>query len=126
MIARVGVDIVVLLHLGFILFVVAGGFVVLKRVKLFWLHVPCVLWGIWIEFTGRICPLTPLENWLRINAGSAGYKGGFVEHYIIPVVYPVGLSRDTQFVLGIGVIVINLCIYGFVVFKYSRRKIVKG
>lgn len=123
MIARLAADVVIFLHLGFILFVVAGGFVVLRWEKLAWLHIPCALWGVWIEFTGRVCPLTPLENWLRIAAGSAGYSGGFIEHYILPFVYPAGLTRGIQLVLGVGVIVINLCIYGLVVFRHLRRKI---
>ena len=121
MISVLAADLVVLFHLGFILFVVTGGFLVLRWGKVAWLHIPCVLWGAWIEITGWVCPLTPLENGLRIAAGSARYSGGFVEHYIIPLVYPAELTRRTQLALGVGVIALNLCIYGLVVLRQSGR-----
>ncbi len=121
MISVLAADLVVLLHLGFILFVVTGGFLVLRWGKVAWLHIPCVLWGAWIEITGWVCPLTPLENGLRIAAGSARYNGGFVEHYVIPLVYPAELTRWTQLALGVGVIALNLCIYGLVVLRHSGR-----
>ncbi|MEW6543112.1 MAG: DUF2784 domain-containing protein [Nitrospirota bacterium] len=104
-------DLVVLLHLAFVLFVVFGGFLVLRWQGLAWLHVPAALWGAAIEFGGWICPLTPLENWLRVQGGESGYGGGFVDHYLLPTLYPEGLTRELQLVLGLIVIVINLSVY---------------
>lgn len=100
-----------LTHLVFVLFVVAGGLLVLRWPRLAWLHLPAAIWGAAIELSGLVCPLTPLENWLRRQAGDSGYPGGFVEHYVIPVLYPVGLTRSVQIALGVGVIGINLGIY---------------
>jgi hypothetical protein len=111
-------DFVVLVHFAFVLFVILGGLLVLRWPKLVYLHLPAALWGIWIEFSGRICPLTPLENALRRQAGEAGYSGGFIEHYILPVLYPSGLTRTTQLVLGLIVMLVNLVIYGYLI----RRK----
>jgi hypothetical protein len=102
-------------HAGFLAFVVLGGFLVLRRPRLAWLHVPAVLWGAAIEFTGWICPLTPLENRLRARAGAGSYEGGFIEHYILPVVYPEGLTREMQIGFGIGVLALNLALYGWMV-----------
>src|SRR3989449_5356917 len=82
---------------------------------LVWLHVPCALWGVAIEYAGWICPLTPLENALRTRAGLEGYRGGFVEHYVIPALYPAGLARPTQVVLGTFVLVVNLVAYGVLI-----------
>lgn len=100
---------------------VLGGALAWRRSWLIWVHIPCVLWGAWIEFSGRVCPLTPLENWLRIQAGEVGYEGGFVEHYLLPVLYPSGLTREVQIGLGLVVIAINVAIYGGMYIR-SRRK----
>jgi hypothetical protein len=104
-------DLVVVLHLAFVLFVVLGGLLVLRWRRLIYLHVPAVIWGAWIEFSGRICPLTPLEKALRIGAGKAAYSGGFIEHYILPVLYPSELTRTIQLVLGAFLIAVNAGIY---------------
>ena len=112
-------DLVVLLHFAFVLFVIAGGVLVLKWPRLLPLHVAAVIWGAAIEFGGWICPLTPLENHLRDLAGGNGYEGGFVEHYIVPVLYPAALTRSTQFVLGAVVVVVNAAVYGTV---WRRRR----
>lgn len=104
-------DVVLLLHLMFILFVVFGVLLVRRFPRLVWLHLPAAIWGALTEFTGRTCPLTPLENQLRRLGGEAGYRGGFIEHYLMPVIYPESLTRELQIVLGIGVIVINLAGY---------------
>ena len=104
-------DAVVVLHLGFVIFVVLGGLLVLRRRWVMWLHLPAAAWGALIEFAGWICPLTPLEKWLRREGGLGGYQGGFVEHYILPLLYPSALTRTVQLVLGAGVIVVNLLIY---------------
>jgi hypothetical protein len=104
---------VLLAHLGFVLFVVGGAFIVLRRPRLAWLHLPAAAWGAWIELSGWGCPLTTLENLLRLRAGLAGYAGGFVEHYIAWLLYPSGLTRGMQFVLAGIVLGINLVLYGW-------------
>ena len=120
MIYRIAADAVLLLHLAFILFVVFGGWLVLRSPRFIWLHFPAVAWGAFIEFSGRVCPLTPLENHLRIASGSAGFTGGFIERYLIPVVYPSGLNRSVQVALGLGVILVNAIFYGLLVKRWAR------
>ena len=105
---------VVLLHFGFVLFVVFGGLLALRWRRVMWLHLPAAVWGALIEFAGWICPLTPLEHWLRREGGLAGYQGGFVEHYILPVLYPHSLNREVQLVLGAFVVILNLVVYGLI------------
>ena len=104
-------DLLVLLHLAFILFVLLGGLLVLRWRRLLWLHLPVVAWGAAIEFVGWVCPLTPLENRLRAAAGDAGYGGGFIEHYLIPLIYPADLTRELQWLLGAVVLVVNAVVY---------------
>jgi len=119
---RTVADILVLIHATYILFVVAGGWFVLRWTKLAWLHVPAVVWGALIEFTGWICPLTPLENSLRLAGGGSAYSGGFIAHYILPVIYPEGLTRGLQWILGCGVLVMNAIPYGIRMFCGFRRR----
>ena len=107
-------DLTLLLHSIFILFVVFGGLLIFWRRKLVWLHIPCALWGILIEFQGWVCPLTYLENDLRAMAGSRGYTGGFIDHYLVPLVYPSGLTSELQFLLGLAVLFINAIVYTLV------------
>ena len=102
---------VVVVHLGFVLFVVLGALLVRRWPRLAFIHIPAVVWGILIEFAGWICPLTPLENHLRRLAGEAGYSGGFIEHYITALIYPSGLNRTVQLVLGGAVLLINVAVY---------------
>jgi hypothetical protein len=94
-----------------VIFVVLGGLLVLRWRWVVWLHLPAAAWGALIEFAGWICPLTPLEKWLRRQGGLGGYEGGFVEHYILPLLYPRDLTRNVQLTLGVVVIVVNLLIY---------------
>ena len=108
-------DGVLVVHLAFVLFVVLGGLLVLRWPKLAWIHVPVALYGAIIEFAGFICPLTPLENSLRQRGGEAGYEGGFVEHYITAALYPSGLTREIQIVLGLAVLALNGVVYGVVI-----------
>ena len=118
-------DVVVLLHLGFILFVLFGGFLAFRWRKIVWLHLPAFVWGVLIEWTGWMCPLTPLENWLRWREGDATYAGGFIDQYIVPVVYPPGLTRSLQLGLGAGVLILNIMIYVVILHRYrkaSRRR----
>lgn len=104
-------DLVVAVHFAFIAFAVAGGALVLCRPRLAWLHLPAVLWGAAVVAFGWICPLTPLENRLRAAAGEAGYAGGFVERYLLPLIYPPGLTRELQILLGAGLLLLNLGVY---------------
>jgi len=115
-------DIVVLIHLAFVIFAVLGGILFAWWRWIIWLHLPAFLWAFWIEFTGGICPLTPLENWLRIKGGQGGYEGDFVATYLLPVLYPAGLTRNAQLFLAMMVIVINVAIYGSILYKRSRKK----
>ena len=115
-------DIVVLSHLFFVLFALFGAVLIIWWRRVIWLHPPAVFWAIWIELTGRICPLTPLENWLRNRGGQGGYRGDFVENYLMPVLYPVGLTRHIQILLGILVIIINTALYGYILFQHRRRQ----
>ncbi|HEY9198406.1 MAG TPA: DUF2784 domain-containing protein [Gammaproteobacteria bacterium] len=114
-------DLLVALHLSYILFVILGGLLVLRWRRLAWLHLPAVVWGVLIEFMGWVCPLTPLENRLREMAGEAGYAHGFIEEYIAPIVYPLGLTPHVQIWLGVGVIVINLFVYALVLRNRAAR-----
>ncbi|MES9870187.1 MAG: DUF2784 domain-containing protein [Sedimenticola sp.] len=120
MLARLGADLVLLIHFGFILFVVLGGLLVLRWPKLAWLHVPCVIWGVTIDAMGWICPLTPLENSLRIAGGEQGYEGGFIEHYLLPLIYPLGMSRGEQITLAMLALLLNLAIYTILVKRRMR------
>jgi hypothetical protein len=112
-------DAVLLLHLGFVLFVVLGGLLVLRWPRVAWLHLPAATWGVLVEYTGWICPLTPLENSFRTLGGQTTYSGSFIQHYIQPVLYPAGLTRATQVVLGSLLLILNLAAYGVVI---SRKR----
>jgi hypothetical protein len=120
-IAAIAVDIIVVLHLAFIIFVALGGLLVLRWPRLAWAHVPASIWGALVELAGWICPLTPLENRLRAAGSDPVYSSGFIDHYIMPVVYPSGLTRGTQLGLGVAVIIVNLVVYGFLL-RRRRRK----
>lgn len=115
-------DLVVVIHFIFILYVMLGAFLAFKWIKSLYLHIIVLAWGAYIEFTGTICPLTPLENWLRHEGQQQGYEGGFIQHYIIPLVYPEALTRSDQIVLGAALIAINVVIYSAVFF---RRQLLK-
>jgi hypothetical protein len=108
---RLLADAVLLVHAAFVAFVVLGGWWVLFRPRLAWVHLPVVAWGAGIELLGGICPLTPLENRLRALAGEQGYPGGFVEHYLLAALYPEGLTRDVQVALGLLVLLVNALLY---------------
>jgi len=111
MIYQLLADALLLLHLAFILFVVAGGLLMVWKPQLVWLHLPAVIWGALIEFMGWICPLTPLENHFRKISGESGFEGGFVEHYLLPLIYPDTLTAAIQYVLGSLVLAVNALIY---------------
>jgi hypothetical protein len=113
-------EVVLLAHAAFVVFVVLGGLLVLRWPRLAWVHLPVVAWGAGIEFAGGICPLTPLENHLRALAHEQGYAGGFVEHYVFGLLYPEGLTREVQIVLGLGVLALNGAVYAWL--WYRRRQ----
>lgn len=122
MLARVLADATVAFHFAFILFVVFGGALVWRRTAWAWLHVPAVAWVAWLEFTHAICPLTPLENALRARAGDAGYAGGFIQHYLEPVIYPGGLTPRLQLVLGALVVALNVVVYALAWRRAAARE----
>jgi hypothetical protein len=107
-------DVALVLHVAFVGFVILGGLLALRWRKVAWLHVPCALWGAWVEVAGWVCPLTHLENAWRRRAGEVGYAGGFLEHYVAPVLYPPGLSREMQVGLGLAVVLLNVAVYAVV------------
>lgn len=119
MIYRVLADLVVVAHLLFIVFALLGGLLLLWRRSWVFIHLPAAIWVSLISFKGWICPLTPLENYLRTEAGAVGYGGGFVEHYIIALIYPVGLTPQLQMLLGVVAMLLNIGVYGLV-FYYRR------
>ena len=121
MLDRVLADAVIIFHLSFIAFAFAGGLLVLRWRWVMARHLPAVAWATLVELMHWICPLTPLENYFRIRGGQAGYEGGFVEHYIEPVVYPAGLTPTIQVMIGCGVFVINAIVYAIVVTRWRRR-----
>lgn len=123
MLNLVAADLIVLLHLGFIIFVIIGGFLVFKWWWIAWIHIPCVIWGAVIELAGWICPLTPVENMFRHAGGGPGYTFSFIEHYILPVIYPTALTRELQILIGVVVIVINVGIYVRLYFLRTSNKI---
>lgn len=115
-------DVVVLGHFLFVLFAVLGGFLALKWPGWAWIHIPAAVWAALIEFAGWICPLTPLENLLREKGGASGYNSGFIEHYLLPVLYPDGLTRSWQIVFGCIVLGINLAVYCWVWRRYLKTR----
>ena len=113
MVYRLAADFIVVLHLAFILFAVFGGFLVLKYHRCVLLHIPALIWAVLISLLGWVCPLTPLENWLRERGGILGYDTSFIEHYILPIIYPGELTRGIQIFLGLLVLALNLSIYRY-------------
>jgi hypothetical protein len=112
----------VLLHFAFVIFVVIGGLFVIWWKNILWVHLPVVLYAALIELIGWVCPLTPLENWLRHEGGQAGYQVSFIEQYLLPLLYPVGYTRAVQLTLGFSVLAVNLVIYGVVLYCRAAEK----
>ena len=119
---RIAADLVLALHLGFIAFVVLGGLLILQYPWVAYVHVPAAVWGAFIEITGRICPLTIWENSFRQSAGESGYSDSFVEHYLLPVIYPAGLTRSIQFWIAGCVVVVNVVIYAWLLYRWQRGR----
>ena len=123
MIARLAADALLVAHLAFIAFVLAGGLLVIHRRAWAAVHLPAVAWGAFAELTGTVCPLTPLENSLRRAAGATGYEGGFIEHYVVPLIYPSALTPRVQVVLGLVVLVVNAPIYALAWRRWRRERV---
>jgi len=124
MLLRIAADSVLLLHLAFILFVLLGG-----AMTIWWrwsslVHLPAAAWGFFVELTGRVCPLTYLENYFRIKAGQSGYTESFIEHYLLDIIYPSGLTREIQFALAGMVIVVNIIIYGWLFYRWRVGNVI--
>lgn len=118
---RLLADLVVLVHFAFVLFVILGGFLIARRRRLMPFHLAAAVWAALIEFNGWICPLTPLENQLRQKSGANGYDSDFVAHYILPILYPEGLTRELQIALGVLVVAINIAVYAWILRSHSGR-----
>ncbi|MDX2504467.1 MAG: DUF2784 domain-containing protein [Gammaproteobacteria bacterium] len=118
MLFKLGADLLVIVHLGFIGFVILGGFMLLKWRWLIFIHLPAVLWAALLEFHGWVCPLTPMEQSLRQLGNQQGYTGGFIDHYILPVIYPPALEEELQLILGVLVILINSIFYLLIIVKF--------
>lgn len=119
---RIGVDLVLLLHLGFVLFVIGGGLLLVKWRGLVWIHLPAVAWGALVEFMGWICPLTPLENRLRALAGESATEADFIGRYLPTLLYPATLTREIQILLGMVVLFVNVALYWLVFFRHPGGK----
>jgi len=117
---RILADAVVVVHFLFVVFAVFGGLIALRYPKIGWLHLPAVIWAVVVELAGWLCPLTPLEQWLRASAGITAYSGGFIEHYLIAILYPAGLTRSVQIFLGAALLAFNILIYA-AVYRRARR-----
>jgi Protein of Unknown function (DUF2784) len=115
-------DLVLVVHFAFVLFVVFGGALALRWPRVAWIHLPIALYGATVEFMGFVCPLTPLEVTLRQRGGEAGYAGGFIEHYITAAIYPTGLTRQVQFILGAALVGLNAVVYAVWWTRYSKLR----
>lgn len=121
MYSLIAANTVLLFHLAFILFATLGALLALKWRWILFLQLPAAAWGFFVEYSGRICPLTELENYFRQRAGEAGYGEGFIEHYLLATIYPNGLTREIQFALGAFVVIVNLSIYALLLMRRRVR-----
>ena len=113
-------NLILIIHFAFILFVVFGALLFFVTTKIVFIHIPAFLWGSYIELTHSICPLTYLENWLLHKANLTTYSEGFIQNYLIPIVYPANLTKDLEIYLGIALIVVNMIIYGFIISRLKK------
>jgi len=118
---EIAANLILLVHFIFIIFVVLGGLLFFASSKIIFIHIPALVWGIYIELTSSICPLTYLENWFLHKVNLTTYPEGFIQNYLVPIVYPVNLTKDLQIFLGIGLIVINIIIYAFIFSKMKKN-----
>ena len=119
---RILADATVALHLAYVLFVVFGGLIVARRPLVAWVHLPATAWAAWVEFANWVCPLTPIENWLRQHGGRPAYTSSFVERYLVPILYPPSLTREFQWALGGVVLLINAAVYAMVLRRHAWRE----
>jgi len=117
---EIAANLILIIHFTFILFVVFGALLFFASVKVIFIHVPVLIWGSYIELTNSICPLTYLENWLLHKANLTTYSEGFIQNYLIPIVYPANLTKDLEIYLGIALIVVNMIIYGFIISRLKK------
>ena len=121
MLFHLAADATLLLHLAFILFATAGAALAARWHWIPIVHLPAAAWGVFVELAGAVCPLTDLENAFRIKAGQSGYQESFVEHYLLPIIYPTGLTREVQFLLAGVVLLLNIAIYGWLIHRRTWR-----
>lgn len=119
---KLAADLLVLIHFSFIIFVVLGGLLVFRWPWMAWAHIPAAAWGAWIEFTNGVCPLTPLEQSWRAKAGAPSFEGGFIDHYLLPLIYPAGFTAETARALGFLVLALNLAVYAAVIYRRFSAK----
>ncbi len=119
MMYAIAADLVLIVHGLFIAWVAMGSMAVLYWPRLAVIHLPALVWGVYVSVSGRLCPLTPLEQWLRVSAGQRGYSGGFIDHYLVPLIYPDGLTRPAQTTIGLVLVAFNTGMYGLLI--YRRR-----
>ncbi len=122
MLLRVLADVLVFLHFAFICFAALGALLLLRWPRLIWLHLPAMVWAATVVIMGWICPLTPWEQALRRGAGNAGYDGSFIEHYILHIIYPPGLTREVQIILGVGLLLLNATLYTWLFLRQRRKR----
>ena len=114
-------NIILIIHFLFIIFVIFGALLLFVEKKIVFIHIPAIIWGSYIELTHSICPLTYLENWLLQKANLTTYSEGFIQNYLVPIVYPTNLTKDTQIYLGIALIAINIVFYAFIFSKMKEK-----
>lgn len=122
MLYRFFADLTLIMHFGFIVFVLIGGLLCFFKKGVIWLHLPAVIWGICVEWNRWICPLTPLENYFREKSHMSGFTGSFTEHYLVPILYPDQLTNTQQWLMGGGVLIVNLIVYGIVFGKIKKSR----
>jgi hypothetical protein len=118
---KIAADLILIIHFTFVLFVVFGALLIFASIKIIFIHIPAVIWGSYIELTNSICPLTYLENWLLQKANLTTYSEGFIQNYLVPIVYPMNMTKDLQIFLGISLIVINIIVYVLIINKLKKN-----
>ena len=118
---KIAADLILIIHFTFVLFVVFGALLIFVSIKIIFIHIPAVIWGSYIELTNSICPLTYLENWFLHKANLTTYSEGFIQNYLVPIVYPMNLTKDLQIYLGIALIVLNIIVYVLIINKLKKN-----
>jgi hypothetical protein len=118
---EIAADLILIIHFTFVLFVVFGALLIFVSIKIIFIHIPAVIWGSYIELTNSICPLTYLENWFLHKANLTTYSEGFIQNYLVPIVYPMNLTNDLQIYLGIALIVLNIIVYVLIINKLKKN-----